>query len=331
MRETEIRPDSLMAEQERRWMRDVERMLSRKADFVCVPCPACGEEARWLAPPTLVKFLSFRECPICGTLYATPRPTPEILADYYKKSENMAYWNTHIFPASENARRERLFRPRVERLIELLRTHDPSHTGGTLVEVGAGFGTFLEEARSTKRFDRLVAVEPTPDLAATCRRRGLEVIETPFEKLAPLLADVIASFETIEHLFSPIDFARAAYWILRPGGFLVLTCPNWLGFDVQELREKSTAVDNEHLNLFHPESMRVLLTRVGFDVLEVTTPGKLDAELVRKAVLVGKHELASPFLQRVLIDDWDRLGTPFQQFLADHGFSSHMWTVARRP
>jgi hypothetical protein len=37
-----------------------------------------------------------------------------------------------------------------------------------------------------------------------------------------------------------------------------------------------------------------------------------------------------PFLRRVLIDEWDRLGWPFQQFLAANGLSSHMWVVARK-
>ena len=63
----------------------------------------------------------------------------------------------------------------------------------------------------------------------------------------------------------------------------------------------------------------------------MTTPGRLDAELVRDAVLAGKHSLGNDaFLKRVLLDEWDRLGWPFQQFLAGNGLSAHMWLVARR-
>jgi len=65
--------------------------------------------------------------------------------------------------------------------------------------------------------------------------------------------------------------------------------------------------------------------------VEVTAPGELDAELVRKKALAGLLSLEDqPFLQEVLIDGWDRLGAPFQQFLAANGLSSHMWLVARR-
>jgi SAM-dependent methyltransferase len=203
-----------------------------------------------------------------------------------------------------------------------------------LLEIGAGFGTFCEEVRTLDRFERIVALEMTPDLAATCRKRGLEVIEAPVEKLDPtsVQADVVASFEVIEHLFAPIDFCRSIRRVLRPGGILILTCPNVLGFDIQELHERSIAVDHEHINYFHPASLRVLLERAGLELLEVHTPGKLDAELVRKQVLAGNHSLdAQPFLKRMLIDEWDTQGEAFQEFIAARGLSSHMWGVARRP
>ena len=55
---------------------------------------------------------------------------------------------------------------------------------------------------------RVVAVEPTPDLAKTCRAKGLEVIESRIEDAKGLgVVDVIASFEVIEHLFDPSELA----------------------------------------------------------------------------------------------------------------------------
>ena len=59
------------------------------------------------------------------------------------------------------------------------------------------------------------------------------------------------------------------------------------------------------------------------------TPGVLDAELVRKPALAGEIEL-DPFLRRVLLTEWERLGEPFQDFLAANGLSSNMWLIARR-
>jgi SAM-dependent methyltransferase len=328
--ETEIRPDALMAGQQAAFAEDIRRLMARHDEFVTVGCPACDARA---AAERFQKFgMVFVECERCRTLYANPRPSKPMLEHYYATSRNYAYFNAHIFPASEQARREKLFRPRVRRLRGLVqRFGTPTDF---LMEIGAGFGTFCEEVRHACLFDRVVGVEPTPALAATCRHRGIDVIEAPIERIAPddLAADVVVSFEVIEHLFRPRDLIETCSRFLTPGGLLVLTCPNGRGFDVELMGPVSSAVDVEHLNLFNPDSIAHLLGRCGFEVLEVTTPGRLDAELVRKQVLAGRFELAGhPFLRRVLVDEWDRLGGPFQNFLAEHGLSSHMWAVGRRP
>ena len=132
----------------------------------------------------------------------------------------------------------------------------------------------------------------------------------------------------IEHLFSPRAFLERCAALLKPGGRLIVTCPNVQGFDVELLGERSATVDAEHLNYLHPGSLGALAERCGLEVVEILTPGRLDAELVRKRALAGEVELP-PFLQRVLIDEWERLGAPFQDFLVEHGLSSNMWLVAR--
>ena len=329
-RETDIRPDRLRDEQARRLASDIRRLLAHEDDFVAVACPACGNgDGR----EAFQKYgLSFLRCRACETVYMSPRPTPRVLAEYYSTSENYAYWNAEIFPASEETRREKIFRPRAERVNEIRARY--GIRPGMLLDVGAGFGTFCEEVSRLGVFAGVVAVEPTPDLAETCRRKGIEVIEAPIEdvQLGDGVADVIASFETIEHLYSPRDFLLRCRSLLAPGGLLVVTCPNVKGFDVMTLAERSETVDNEHLNLFHPRSLAALAEECGLEVLETLTPGMLDAELVRKKALGGEFDLGEqPFLQHVLIDEWDRLGGAFQRFLADNGLSSHMWLVARNP
>jgi SAM-dependent methyltransferase len=329
LREAEIRPIELMKGQAERFAADLARLLERRAEFVEVDCPACGASAR--APEWKKHGLDYVTCRECETIYISPRPSPAVLEHYYSTSENYAYWNRHIFPASEEARRAKIFQPRAERLLAFCRQH--AVATDTILEVGAAFGTFCEEIRKSARFRRILALEMTPDLAATCRKRGFEVLECPVEAVDPksIRADVVASFEVLEHLFDPLAFVRKCHQILSPGGLLILTCPNGKGFDVMTLRELSSAVDNEHLNYFHPRSLTRLLERGGFKTLEVTTPGQLDAELVRNQVLAGAVDLSSqPFLRRVLVEEWERLGTPFQRFLAAEGLSSHMWIVARK-
>lgn len=327
--EAEIRPTALLEEQARRFARDIARLHSRRGEFVDVSCPACASSER---TPAWVKYeLDFVTCQACRTIYINPRPTPEILDEYYAKSENYAYWNDVIFPASEQVRRSKIFVPRVDRILEICDRFGTAP--GTLLEVGAGFGTFCHELIERQRFARVLAVEPTPALAATCRSRGIEVFETPIEKLdlPPESLDIAVSFEVIEHLFEPRRFLEAMHRYVRPGGIIVVSCPNGEGFDVRVLGERSVAVDPEHLNYFNPESLSRLCSEVGFEPIEISTPGKLDAELVRKEALSGGIDLSrQPFLEDVLLRRWAELGQAFQTFLASNCLSSHMWFVGRR-
>jgi len=327
--EDEIRPRALMQDKRRLVDADREFLLARRAEWVSVDCPACGGADH---APRLEKLgFTYSHCARCGTLFTNPRPSPALLQAFYAASQNYAYWNAHVFPASEAARRERIFRPRAERTAAWCRKHGVRT--GTLLEVGAAFGTFCEEMRQLGLFDRIVAVEPTPALAARCRERGLEVMETPVEKLTGTLrADVLASFEVIEHLFSPREFIAQCADVITPGGLLILTCPNIRGFDLATLGTLSDSIDHEHLNYFHTHSLPLLLESAGFQVLEAATPGRLDAELVRKHALSGALDLsAQPWLREVLVERFDELGGPFQDFLAANGLSSHMWVVARKP
>lgn len=327
--ESELCPGHLLKKQEEAFQRDIDRMLARAEEFVAVDCPACGSSD---ASSAFSKFgFSYLECRTCRTLYMSPRPSVEVMSDYYQDSENYQMWADEIFPASEASRREKIHVPWVERIREIC--SDAKIPADVLMEVGPGFGTFSEVATQSGAFKRVVAVEPTPQLAEACRARGVEVIEKRIEDIDEFMdsVDVLASFETIEHLFWPEDFLRQCSRVIRSGGLLVLSCPNAEGFDVATLRSESLAVDPEHVNLFNPSSITFLLERFGFTDVNVTTPGRLDAEFVRTAVLEGRYSLEGhPFLQRVLIDEWDRLGWPFQQFLADSGLSSHMWLWATK-
>lgn len=327
--ENEIRPDILMADQKIAATIDIGRLLIHAKDFIKVNCPACNNAD--YKPKYLKSGLNFSECNNCGTIFTNPRPTPKILEEFYKYSDNYEYWNTHIFPASEEIRRAKIFVPRVNKVLDYCDKYNVNTD--SLLEVGCGFGTFCVEMQSRNRFGKIVGVEPTPGLAQTSRQKGIEVIEDLIENIhfdAQDRFDVLVNFEVIEHIFSPKDFIINSKKLLKKGGLFITTCPNGKGFDFTVLGEKCSSLDHEHLNYFNPKSLSDLLKSIGFDVLESITPGKLDAELVRNQILEGTFDLNSQqFLKQVLIDEWESKGEVFQQFLSDAGLSSHMWIIAR--
>ena len=111
-----------------------------------------------------------------------------------------------------------------------------------------------------------------------------------------------------------------------------MTCPNIHGFDNMVLKQISDTIDHEHLNYFNPKSTSLLLKNCGFTIIEISTPGKLDAELVRKKVINKEFHLDDqPFLKNILITEWNRVGENFQLFLAENLLSSHLWIVSQKP
>lgn len=327
--ENAIRPEELVVELEKLCEQDRALLMRHKEQFVAVTCPACDSNDRIHAFNKL--DVNFDECLNCETIYASPRPTFAILQGHYTNSKSYRFWAEHIFAASEPVRREKIFKKRVDRVLNYC--HEFGVDNELILEVGSGFGTFCEELKSRNFFKRIIAVEPTPHLAQRCRDKQIEVIEDTIENvyLNDLHVNVVVSFETIEHLFSPFEFLKTCNKTISGKGLLFITCPNMHGFDTLLLKTKSKSVGGEHLNLFNPKSINMLLEKAGFKILSLETPGVLDAELVRKSILAGEYDISGqPFLKHILIDQWERLGILFQKFLSENKLSSHMFVIARK-
>lgn len=329
LKENDIRPKELYANQVSALSADIGRLLTKRENFVQVACPACGEENSFKKFEKY--FLDYHECKTCETLFMNPRPSPEVLDWFYKGSLNYEYWNKYIYPASEQARRSKIFVPRVDRVLEFCKKYEVNTD--SLLEIGCAYGTFCVEMQSRNQFDRIVGIEPTPSLAETSRSKGIEVIEDVLENISfkeEDRFDVVVNFEVIEHIFSPKEFISQSLRLLKKGGLFIITCPNGKGFDFTVLGEKCNSLDHEHLNYFNPDSLKHLLEDCGFEVLEALTPGRLDAELVRNKIFEGQFDVSNnPFLKQVLIDKWEETGDAFQQFLASSGLSSNLWIIAR--
>lgn len=331
MKEEDIRPSNLMKEDFKLWAKDMKQLMKHKRKFTKILCPVCSANNY----KTIFKkggFI-FVKCAECETVFINPRPTMEMLARYYATSKEIKYWNDKVFPASEDARRNQIFLPRAKKVVEICNKHKVAMK--TLIDIGAGFGTFCEEIKKMSIFDKVIAVEPSHALAETCRRKGLDIIEKPIEKInleEIKKLNVITCFELIEHLYCPKDFLLSCSKILPKGGMLILTTPNIKGFDLLVLGELSDNIGGpNHLNYFHSKSINNLLRACGFKIIEIQTPGKLDAELVRKKIMSGEFKVSNqPFLKEVLIERWEELGGVFQKFLAENTLSSHLWIVAKK-
>ncbi|MBI4061603.1 MAG: methyltransferase domain-containing protein [Elusimicrobia bacterium] len=327
MKEAEIRPRELFDRYLLLSSQDAQALLSARAGFIDVPCPACA------SPDAIPAFkkqgFNYVLCRACASLYVSPRPTPEQLLSFYRDGEAVKFWSSEFFRQTAEARREKMFRPRAQ-LISKLAGRASSGAPQTLVDIGAGYGLFLEEMKKLDVFHTLVGLEPGPDMADICRARGFRIIQKVAENAAvdDCSADFATAFEVLEHVFDPLLFLSGARRLLRPGGQLIFTTLAASGFDIQVLWDRSKSVyPPHHLNLLSAVGIEMLVARAGFSLLELSTPGELDVDIVANMADQDKNLPLPRFVSQILACDEDGR-RQFQSFLTHNRLSSHIRVVA---
>jgi len=328
LRESDIRPADL-----EQWVlaaqrREIEEQFldpaggQLRADrTVRVGC-LCGRKAACQVAFSKHGF-DFVSCAECGLLFVDPRPIPRALETFYGQSESERL-KLEILERTFSARQDRIFAPRAEWIATALR---PS--GGRLLDVGCGNGIFLELFLRRSGWE-VVGVDLSSAAVDRCREKGIHAVQVTIEAFDDADGfDVVTLWEVLEHVFDPLAVLRRCRDLMRPGGALVLTTPNIGGFDYLVLgSDSSNILAPVHLNYFDLRSLTLMLERAGFSRIEVTTPGKLDVDIVRNYWQAGGTRGRHPFLERLV------LGVPetaeaFQAFLAAHGLSGSLQAVTR--
>ena len=138
-------------------------------------------------------------------------------------------------------------------------------SGGDLLEVGAGYGLFLEAVGPASR--SVMGTEYSDAVAADGRARGLDLRTGGVDAVPPdRRFDCIVGTHVIEHVYDPRAFVASLVYRLRPGGFLLLATPDmgspwrramgrrWPSFKVPE-----------HVIYFDRRTLRALLVDAGLE------------------------------------------------------------------
>jgi SAM-dependent methyltransferase len=328
MKEADIRPQALLERYLELSALDAEACFAT-APRVSLPCVACGGERQTLQFEK--NGFPYSRCEDCGTLFQCPRPPLASFEAFYRDSVSSRYWAEEFFPAVAEARREKMFVPRVERLARLC--GDRHIPVACVAEVGAGYGIFLEEWRRRFPDTRALAIEPGAALARTCRAKGFEVVEDIVEHVEGYdgVADLVACFEVLEHTYSPLTFVERLARLARPGGAVCISTLGVDGFDIQVLWDRSNAIfPPHHINFLSVKGFERLFARAGLVDVEVITPGVLDIDIVRNAFRRDPSLLNGQRFVRHLVED-ERRGAEFQRFLSANQLSSHTWVIATKP
>ena len=229
----------------------------------CCICDERGVEVHDLDPFALVR------CPRCTLHFISPRLKPDALQHLY---DDVAYFEGGVYGGQSDwspaMALQRAWTAGRLRLIERTARRRPA--GRRLLEVGCGYGLFLDAARdrgyevSGVELSRTGAAHARDGLALDVHTSQLEdaPLEGPF--------DVICAWDTVEHVPDPVAFLRTVRSLLADDGLLVLSTPYVSSWPARVLGTRWwTLKPTEHIWHFSPETHALAAARAGLAVTRV--------------------------------------------------------------
>lgn len=199
------------------------------------------------------KFL-YLICPRCLTLFLSPKPTKKQISSYYAKD--------FIYSAGEA--NEIKIRERAKSILARLKKLNPE--GKTLLDIGSGFGYFIQEARKLEFIP--TGIEPAKELFSISLYRYNDIVfnltwEEYFKKFNKKKFDFISLIHVIEHVNSPQEIVQNAIKLLNPVGILYLETPNLDSHLFRAEKYNYTFLTPpDHIWLFSKKSFRYLLKKI---------------------------------------------------------------------
>ncbi|MEO6305599.1 MAG: class I SAM-dependent methyltransferase [Bacteroidia bacterium] len=226
-------------------------------------------------------------CDSCSFKFTNPRPSNEVLGNYYKSEDYISHSNTKKGIISQLYHTVRNYT--LKKKIQLLSKHV---SRGTILDYGCGTGMFLKVCQDAgwKSF----GMEPDEGAAKIATQIGVTVFSDKIkvnEYTNSQKFDAITLWHVLEHVTDLEDTLNFFKVKLSPKGVLIIAVPNHTSFDAQHYKAFWAAYDvPRHLYHFHQETIEKLLSPYDFKLVE-TKPMKFDSFYV--SMLSEKYKTGS--------------------------------------
>jgi SAM-dependent methyltransferase len=212
-------------------------------------------------------------CTTCGLGHTLPRLSPDELEIYYPANAYVPYQE---IPAPTN------LRGRVGARLDAARFSAGLRLGafraltrgrpGRLLDVGCGRGDLAEWFAA--RGWHVAGVEPSADAARQAAGRGVEIHYGTLDDApwGPGSFDAVTFNHALEHVPEPMLTLRQAHELLRPGGLLVVSVPNFRAWQRRLFGTAWFPLDlPRHLQHFDRVSLPGMAREAGLEPVEVRT------------------------------------------------------------
>lgn len=325
LKESEIRPDFLYNKYKGILKDEISKLFPERSLFVKTNCPGCGEKRFKKA---FVKLgFQYCKCSKCGSLFASPRPTAEMLRNFYRSSEAVSFWRDKIAEKMKESRYHHQSFPMAHWVLELVDEYLPQ--ANIFLDYNSKYPDFLRTINENKKFDRVISI--SPELPSQKDLLPKDMIIYDDMSLIKEKIHVFTAFEVLERIFDPIEFIKEVYKVCQKDGLFFLTTNTVSGFEYQMLDDKSPRLHPpDRINLLSIEAIHNRLTESGFEVIELSTPGRVDVEIVRSALKNNPNILVPGIFKYIFKNRDEGTWHSLQDFLQQNRLSSYVRVAAKK-
>jgi len=169
---------------------------------------------------------------------------------------------------------------------------------GSILDVGAGTGDFLREAKN--KGWKAFGVEPNASALKRAEEKGIS-LESELETYVGQKFDVVTLWHVLEHIPNLDDTIEKLSSLVKPGGTLIIAVPNYQSFDAKHYGKFWAAYDvPRHIWHFSQHAIEKLF-KAHFELEEIK-PLYFDSYYV--SLLSEKYKNGSKFSLRAFLVGW---------------------------
>lgn len=234
--------------------------LTQSSSSVCfvtasTRCPLCGSThpkplGKKRIAPHAHGELHIAQCNTCNLVYLTERP------------ETFSSSQEQYDAIQANCPISKIYPPQKTKQYKLLLRHFARLTyGRKLLDVGCGDGQFVHTA--VKEGWIASGIDTSESSIDICHSLGVpaKYLDIFDREIKPRSYDIVTLFDLIEYMPDPSFFLRRIIDILRPGGLIYLTTPNFDALDRRIQGIQWPSIDGERLIYFTPNTLQKTVSR----------------------------------------------------------------------
>lgn len=190
-----------------------------------------------------------------------PKPENDKLPEFYKSEKYISHTDSNSTLFEKAYQKVKTFM--LQKKLKWI--EDEKEVGGKLLDVGAGTGDFLAEAK--RRGWNVSGAEPNSRAREMASKKGISLKENTGEFLDGEF-DVITLWHVLEHVPDLEIQIKELSRLLKKDGLLVIAVPNFKSYDAKVYKEHWAAFDvPRHLYHFSRSSIQTIFSEFDFEVI----------------------------------------------------------------